>query len=78
MSSGSRTSAGFPIAQKLGPDEIRRFCGTDRPTLHEARDSVGLINEELQRGESVCFPVWPDDRAEAEPIGWYFVGNTID
>ncbi len=69
---------GFPIARKLGQDEIRRFCGTDRPTLREARDSVGMIHERLQRGDSVCFPVWADDRQEAEPIGWYFVGNTID
>lgn len=69
---------GFPDAQKLGPDEIRRFCGTDRPNLRDARDSASPINRELQRGDSVCFPVWPDDRPEGEPIGWYFVGNTID
>jgi hypothetical protein len=64
-------------ARKLKPEEIREFCETDRPTLRQARNAVSRINEELRRGQSVCFPIH-DHGAEGEPIGWYFVGNTID
>jgi hypothetical protein len=65
------------VARRLKPDEIREFCKTDHPTSSQARNAVSKINEGLRRGESVCFPIY-DDGAEGEPIGWYFVGNTID
>jgi len=41
-----------------------------------ARNAVRKINEELSRGECVCFPVY--DKAGKQPVAWYFVGNTSD
>jgi hypothetical protein len=61
-------------AQRLSDDETARLVGTAQPTLAQARKAVGKINEELGRGECVCFPVY----ATGQPVGWYFVGNTID
>jgi hypothetical protein len=61
-------------AQRLSEAEIVRLVGTAGPTLAQAQNSVYKINEELGRGECVCFPVYEKD----EPMGWYFVGNTAD
>jgi hypothetical protein len=62
-------------ARVLTPDDVRKFCGTDRPTRQQAAQAIDAINEKLNRGESVCFPLYD---AESNPVGWYFVGNTID
>jgi hypothetical protein len=62
-------------ARVLTPDDVRKFCGTDHPTRPQAVAAVYGINEKLDRGESACFPFFD---AEGNPIGWYFVGNTID
>jgi hypothetical protein len=42
----------------------------------QARAAVVKINEDLGRGESVCFPL--HTAGGTDPVGWYFVGNTID
>jgi|GEM_PF-2274832 len=63
-------------AQRLSPAAIARLVGTERPTVEQARQAIGKINEELHRGESVCFPVY--DQARKEAVAWYFVGNTVD
>jgi hypothetical protein len=61
-------------AQRLDDSEIEHFTGANCPTLARARESVDKINEELGRGEAVCFPFYENDT----PAGWYFVGNTGD
>ncbi len=61
-------------AQKLSEQETVRLVAAVQPTLAQATEAVGKINEELHRGECVCFPVY--DRGK--PVAWYFVGNTID
>ncbi|HEV3082488.1 MAG TPA: hypothetical protein VGY66_22075 [Gemmataceae bacterium] len=63
-------------AQRLSVAEALRLVGTERPTIDDARNSVSKINEELCRGECVCFPVY--DKAGKQPVAWYFVGNTVD
>ena len=61
-------------AERLDEQEMERLVGSTRPGRLVARQSVSKINEELGRGECVCFPVY----ANGQPVGWYFVGNTID
>ena len=61
-------------AQRLSPQETVRLVGDAQPTLAQAGKAVSKINEELGRGECVCFPVYDG----GNPVGWYFVGNTID
>ena len=64
------------MAQRLKEAEIVRLVGAGRPTIAQAGEAIYKINEELGRGECVCFPVY-DDAREA-PVGWYVVGNTVD
>jgi hypothetical protein len=65
------------LADVLAEEDIARFAGTARPTLDQAQAAIYAINEELHRGECVCFPFY-DETDEKKPAGWYFVGNTID
>ena len=67
----------FLTAQVLADGEVERLVGTSRPTLQQAKAAIYRINEELGRGEAVCFPVYAEG-ASQQPVGWYFVGNTID
>lgn len=68
---------GINAARRLPGAELSRLVGTDRPTAAQAGAALGKINEELGRGEAVCFPIYAArDRRKA--VGWYFVGNTID
>jgi hypothetical protein len=64
-------------AERLSDEEMVRLVGTSRPTLAQARKAVYKINEELGRGECVCFPFYKG-AGKGQPAGWYFVGNTID
>jgi hypothetical protein len=64
----------FDEAQRLSAEEILRLLGDAQPTLAQAAGAIDKINEELGRGECVCFPAYENGK----PIGWYFVGNTID
>jgi hypothetical protein len=61
-------------AQRLDAQEMVRLVGDAQPTLAQAAGAIDKINEESGRGECVCFPVYENGK----PIGWYFVGNTID
>jgi hypothetical protein len=61
-------------AQRLSEQETRHLVGTPQPSLVQAHNAVGKINEELRRGECVCFPIYD----KGEPVGWFFVGNTSD
>lgn len=65
----------FLCAQVLAREEIMRLVGADRPSQAQAEAALASINEELERGEAVCFPFFADGET---PAGWYFVGNTID
>jgi hypothetical protein len=67
---------GVFTAQRLSQAETLRLVGTDRPTPAQADNAIDNINMELARGECVCFPVY--DAAANGPVGWYFVGNTVD
>jgi hypothetical protein len=67
----------YNVAQPLSGPELIRLVGTERPTRAQAKKAIYKINEELGRGECVCFPVY-DSGEKNQPVGWYFVGNTID
>src|SRR5262249_31726941 len=64
------------ITQRLTEQEMARLVGTTQPTKAQADASISAINADLNRGESICFPMFSDDRSK--PIGWFFVGNTVD
>jgi hypothetical protein len=66
----------YPCSQRLTEAETARLIGHCRPTAAEARQAVERINEVLHRGEAFCFALY--DGARSNPVGWYFVGNTID
>lgn len=65
------------VAERLTEAETERLTGTTRPTLAQAQQAIDKINEELGRGESVCFPYY-ENAEDQQPAGWYFVGNTLD
>jgi hypothetical protein len=74
---GISDARGYPMAHRLGEDDLMRLVGTTHPTLARARAAVPPIHTELNRGESVCFAFYED--GDPGPLaGWYFVGNTID
>lgn len=56
--------------------ELINLVGTDKPTLLESNQMIDSINEVLNRGESVCYQIYTDNRSSS--IGWCFVGNTSD
>ncbi len=64
----------FEKSQRLSQQETVRLVGTSQPTRDQAFKAVDKINEELGRGECVCFPIYEN----GQPVGWYFVGNTVD
>ena len=61
-------------AQRLSDQETARLVGAAQPKLEEARQAISDINDELGRGECVCFPIFD----AGVPTAWYFVGNTVD
>lgn len=62
------------LAQQLTEEEVTRLVGARQPTIVQAHKAISKINQELGRGECVCFPIYD----KGEPVSWYFVGNTID
>lgn len=67
---------GIYIAKRLAAGDVQRLCGVERPDLNQASAAVGRIDGELRKGDSVCFPFYTAEGTK--PVGWYFVGNTID
>jgi hypothetical protein len=67
----------FPTAEQLPTSEISRLVGTTQPTRVQAEQAIDHLHGELQRGETVCFPIY-DDTGGSKSVGWYFVGNTVD
>lgn len=74
---GISEGRGVHVAQRLSENEVTRLAGTKQPTIEQARHAVEALHEELGRGESVCFPYFAEN-GTGQPMGWYFVGNTID
>jgi hypothetical protein len=74
---GISDARGYPMAHRLGEEDLMRLVGTTHPTLAQARTAIPPIHTELDRGESVCFAFYEDGES-GTPAGWYFVGNTID
>lgn len=67
----------YDVAQRLSGPELIRLVGTEQPTRAQAKKAIDKINEELGRGECVCFPIY-DSSEKSQPVGWYFIGNTLD
>ena len=61
-------------AQVLPEKEIVRLVGAAQPDRAQSQKLIYKINGELDRGECVCFAIYE----EGKPVGWVFVGNTID
>ncbi len=66
--------AGIHIARRMPEEEVVEILGTSKPTQSDAAKLLGLIADELGRGESVCIPVYEGDRQ----CGWWFAGYTVD
>jgi hypothetical protein len=66
---------GMHVARTLQETDVVRLCGSAKPTAEQAAGAIYRINEELDRGDSVCFAIFDEN---GSPSGWYFVGNTID
>ncbi|MBI1249786.1 hypothetical protein GC197_18320 [bacterium] len=69
-------TGGMHVVRPYRDEELVDLIGSSRPTLSQSEQMIGLINELLGRGDSVCFQLYSDGRSQA--IGWCFVGNTID
>lgn len=69
-----RAEGDVHVTRRMPDKEIQKLLGTATPTRSEAEKLLGLIAEQLGRGESVCVPVYEG----GEPSGWWFVGYTID
>lgn len=73
---GVSNKGSMHVTRLCSEDQLQDLIGVSRPTQAEAEQSISPVNERLGRGDSVCFQIYSDDRSR--PIGWYFIGNTID
>jgi len=71
---GVSEEGGFLIARILKRDDLQSLFGTLTPTEEDVEPAISSIFEMVDRGESVCFPVY----SEEEPVAWQFIGCTID
>jgi hypothetical protein len=62
-------------AQPLDETETQRLIGAARPTAAQVHRALEAIANELGRGECICFPVYDDS---SRPVGWQFLGYTVD
>ncbi len=74
---GVSTRGGTHQAHRLEDKHLVQLVGSNRPTEAEAKAAVGAINERLGRGESYCFAIYAEEDRD-RPVGWFFIGNTID
>jgi hypothetical protein len=63
------------ICRPLDEDQLQRICGTKKPTLATAKTAFGNLSGEIDRAESICFPLYDD---AGSPVGWFFGGYTAD
>jgi hypothetical protein len=73
---GVSQQGGFFVTKVLGPDELQRTFGTDRPASDWKTQVEPDFFDKIGRGESVCFPLFADD--ETDPIEWCFFGYSVD
>lgn len=70
-------SGGPLMSRPLRTDELLAVFGTETPLSKMNPESVGPLYGMLGRGESICFPIY-NDGDPSKPVGWCFVGYTID
>jgi hypothetical protein len=67
---------GWPlISRPLTEQEIQAGLGSATPTIEEAKEGGHKLSDSLGRGESICFPVYDKN---LQPVGWWFIGYTLD
>jgi hypothetical protein len=65
---------GIHVTRRLSDKDVEQLLGTAHPSITDAGKLIGIIADQLGRGESVCCPVYDGDK----PRGWWFIGYTID
>jgi hypothetical protein len=66
---------GLHVTRRLNSSEVMKVLGTIAPTINEAKQFFDKFASEIDRGDSVCFPVYDEN---SQPCGWWFAGYTID
>ena len=62
----------------LSSPELQDIFGTIHPSReHMTAERLDKIYNSIDRGEAVCFPIFQSPPSQ-QPIGWYFVGYTVD
>lgn len=65
---------GIHVTRRLPDEEIKQLLGTAHPSVADAKKLLGIIADQLGRGESVCCPIYDAE----DPCGWWFAGYTVD
>ena len=68
-------NGGFLETRELSNEELISLVGTDKPNREAASRVFSQLAPNIERGESVCFPVYD---GSGKPIGWWFAGYSID
>jgi len=63
------------VARILTSANLQELFGTTTPTRELAEVTLSKLTPRLDRGESLCLPVYS---SQGEPIGWWFAGYSID
>lgn len=63
------------VARILTAANLQELFGTQTPTREMAETTLSKLAPRLDRGESVCVPVYS---SQSEPVGWWFAGYSID
>ncbi|HUE74654.1 MAG TPA: hypothetical protein VMP01_27550 [Pirellulaceae bacterium] len=62
----------------LSSQELQDLFGTIHPSReHVTAERLDKIYNTIDRGEAVCFPIFERPPSQ-QPIGWFFVGYTVD
>ena len=59
----------------LSNEEMRQYCGSDKPTLPQSRKACRPVSDILGRAESVCWPYYDE---AGSGLGYYFLGMSFD
>lgn len=65
----------YYVTRRLPPEEVEALTGSARPTSDQAVVAIDGITDTLARAGSACFEVYG---ADGDPVGWFFVGYTMD
>ena len=63
------------VARILTSANLQELFGTSTPTREMAESIIPKLSPPLDRGESICLPVF---NTEDKPVGWWFAGYSID